>query len=158
MRGGIVGLHHGAVNVVDWDASVSFYRDTLGFELLNDGEAAGPEMDKATDFRNVRLRYAMFRVGRQHFELIQYLTPRPGYVSGKRHDAGATHLAFKVRDIDEAYRQLLQLGVEFIAPPVRFREYVPVGGAFAYALDPNGVLLEFIEDVNLPHDESEAAD
>jgi hypothetical protein len=38
-------------------------------------------------------------------------------------------------------------GVPFLGPPVRYRDPVPVGGAFAYALDPNGVVLEFIEDV-----------
>jgi catechol 2,3-dioxygenase-like lactoylglutathione lyase family enzyme len=150
MRGGIVGLHHGAVNVRDWSASLAFYRDVLGLELLNEGEALGSEMDQATGYPGVRLRYAMFRVGRQHFELIQYLEPAPGVASGQHHDTGATHIAFKVRDIDLAYAELSSKGVAFLGPPARFREYVPVGGAFAYALDPNGVLLEFIEDVHLP--------
>jgi glyoxylase I family protein len=144
---GIVGLHHGAVNVLDWEESIAFYRDTLGLHLLGSGDAGGELMDQATGLADVHLRWAMFRVGGQHLELIQYRTPVPGRIEGVRHDAGATHLAFKVRDVDEAYAVLAARGVRFLGSPVRYPDPVPVGGAFAYAVDPNGVLLEFIEDV-----------
>ena len=146
-NGGIVGLHHAAVNAADWDVSLHYYRHVLGFELLDTGEASGARMEAATGYPNVRLRWAMFRVGDAHLEMIQYLEPSPGALAGRRHDSGATHIAFKVRDIDAAFRDLSDRGVHFIADPVRFTDPVPVGGAFAYALDPNGVLLEFIEDV-----------
>ncbi|CAN5776631.1 hypothetical protein BH23CHL8_BH23CHL8_10240 [soil metagenome] len=148
MHGGISGLHHGAVNAVDWEASLAFYRDALGLRLLGTGEASGPLMEAATGRPGIRLRWAMFEVGAQHFELIQYLDPPPGPAAGATHDGGATHLAFKVKDVDEAYRDLSARGVRFIGTPVRYSDPVPVGGAFAYALDPSGVLLEFIEDVN----------
>lgn len=144
---GIVGVHHAAVNAGDWDESLRFYRYALGLELLGEGEASGPEMEAATAYPGVRLRWAMFRVGGNHLELIQYQQPPPGTASGRRHDAGATHIAFKVANVDAAHRELAARGVRFLSQPVRFTEPVPVGGAFAYALDPNGVLLEFIEDV-----------
>jgi len=144
---GIVGLHHGAVNARDWDESLAFYRDIIGLELLGSGVADGDLMERATGRPDVRLRWAMFRVGDQHFELIQYFSPAPGESAGERHDAGATHLAFKVRDVDVAHRCLSARGVRFVGEPVRYADPVPVGGAFAYAVDPNGVLLEFIEDV-----------
>jgi catechol 2,3-dioxygenase-like lactoylglutathione lyase family enzyme len=147
MNGGIRGLHHGAVNAVDWDASLAFYRDTLGLPLLGTGEASGDVLETALSRSGVRLRWAMFAVGDQHFELIGYLDPPAGRVQGETTDGGATHLAFKVHDVDEAYRDLSARGVRFLGEPVRYSEPVPVGGAFAYALDPNGVLLEFIEDV-----------
>jgi catechol 2,3-dioxygenase-like lactoylglutathione lyase family enzyme len=147
VNGGIRGLHHGAINAVDWEASVAFYRDILGLTLLGTGEASGELMETALGRSGVRLRWAMFAVGDQHFELIGYLEPPAGRVEGETWDGGATHLAFKVRDVDEAYRDLSARGVRFLGEPVRYREPVPVGGAFAYALDPSGVLLEFIEDV-----------
>jgi catechol 2,3-dioxygenase-like lactoylglutathione lyase family enzyme len=147
VNGGIRGLHHGAINAVDWDASVAFYRDVLGLPLLGTGEASGELMETALSRPGVRLRWAMFAVGDQHFELIGYLEPPAGRVLGESWDGGATHLAFKVRDVDEAYRDLSARGVRFLGEPVRYHEPVPVGGAFAYALDPSGVLLEFIEDV-----------
>jgi lactoylglutathione lyase len=146
-NGGISGLHHGAVNAVDWDASIAFYRDVLGLPLLGTGEAFGDLMETALGRPGVRLRWAMFAVGDQHFELISYLDPPAGRVRGDTWDGGATHLAFKVRDVEEAYRDLSARGVRFLGAPVRYSEPVPVGGAFAYALDPSGVLLEFIEDV-----------
>ena len=147
MHGGILGLHHAAINVSDWDASLRFYRDTLGLTLLGSGEASGDLMERALDRAGVRLRWAMFALGGQHLELIQYVEPVPGRPTGATSDAGATHIAFRVRDVDEAYRDLLARGVRFLGEPVRYAEPVPVGGAFVYALDPDGVLLELIEDV-----------
>jgi lactoylglutathione lyase len=145
---GPLGLHHAAVNVVDWDASITFYRDVLGFELIGGGTAHGAEIERATRTPNVRLRYAMFRVGEQHFELIEYLEPTPGRMIGAHHDGGQAHIAFKVRDVEATYTELAARGVQFLSRPVRFEEPVPVGGAFVYTIDPNGVMLEFIEDVN----------
>jgi catechol 2,3-dioxygenase-like lactoylglutathione lyase family enzyme len=147
VNGGIRGLHHGAINAVDWEASLAFYRDTLGLELLGSGEASGDIMETALGRPGVRLRWAMFAVGDAHFELIGYVDPPAGRVTGHPWDGGATHLAFKVDDVDEAYRDLSARGVHFLGEPVRYAEPVPVGGAFAYALDPSGVVLEFIEDV-----------
>lgn len=83
---GPLGIHHAAVHVTDWDASIHFYRDVLGFELL--------------------------------------------------------------ADVVATYDELVQRGVQFLSPPVRFEEPVPVGGAFVYAVDPSGVVIEFIEDVD----------
>jgi glyoxylase I family protein len=147
VNGGVVGLHHAAINVSDWEVSLGFYRDVLGLELLGSGEAGGELMERALDRRGVRLRWAMLALGAQHLELIQYLEPLAGTTMGETHDAGATHIAFKVRDVDEAFRDLSARGVRFLGEPVRYAEPVPVGGAFAYAVDPDGVLLEFIEDV-----------
>lgn len=147
MNGGIVGLHHAAVNIRDWDVSLAFYRDVLGLELLGFGEASGHQMDQATGYENVRLRWAIFRVGSAHFEMIQYAQPPPADVASARYDAGATHIAFKAEDVDVAFQDLSRRGVRFLGEPVRFEEPGPVGAAFAYALDPNDVLLEFMEDV-----------
>ncbi len=142
-----MGLHHAAINVSDWDVSLRFYRDALGLQLLGSGDASGDLMERAIGRPGVRLRWAMLALGRQHLELIQYQEPAPGSVSGSATDAGATHIAIKVRDVDLAYRDLSARGVQFLGEPVRYDEQVPVGGAFAYALDPDGVVLEFIEDI-----------
>ena len=117
MNGGIQGLHHGSINVVDWEASVSFYRDVLGLALLGTGEASGELMETALSRPGVRLRWAMFAVGDRHLELIQYVEPPAGRVTGETWDAGATHLAFKVRDVDEAYRDLSARGLSVLFYP-----------------------------------------
>lgn len=144
---GILALHHAAVNVSDWDASMRFYRDLLGLPLRGTGEADGELLETALDRPGVRLRWAMFAVGDQHLELIQYREPRPGRVAGSSTDAGATHLALRVADVEAAHAELAARGVRFLGRPVRYTEPVPVGGAFVYALDPDGVVIELIEDV-----------
>ena len=141
------GLHHAAVNVSDWDRSVAFYRDTLGLELLfQDGDAFGEELDQNTGLHDVRLRFGMFALGDGYFELIQYRQPAPAANDGAINDTGRTHLCFQVADIEAAYADLCRRGVAFNGRPLHITSGPLDGCAFAYFLDPDGVLLEIFED------------
>ena len=143
----LLGMHHAAVNVSDWDRSVAFYRDTLGLELLfGDGDASGEELDQNTQLHDVHLRFGMFRLGDGYFELIQYRQPVPAPNDGVINDTGRTHLCFKVDDIEAAYAQLSARGVAFNGRPLHITSGPLDGCAFAYFPDPDGVLLEIFED------------
>ncbi|HUG49064.1 MAG TPA: VOC family protein [Candidatus Limnocylindria bacterium] len=143
----ITGIHHAAVNVSDWDRSVAFYRDVLGFELIfQDGSASGRELDQNTKLANVQLRFGMVRAGETLFELIQYEHPSPGPNDGSINDTGRTHLCFRVADIEAAYAELSERGVRFNGRPLHIDSGPLAGCAFAYFPDPDGVLLEIFED------------
>jgi catechol 2,3-dioxygenase-like lactoylglutathione lyase family enzyme len=145
--GPIKGMHHAAVNVSDWDRSVAFYRDVLGLELVfQDGDASGSQLDENTGLHDVHLRFGMFRAGDAYFELIQYHRPSPGPNDGAINDTGRTHLCFRVDDIEAAYADLSARGVRFNGRPLHITSGPLDGCAFAYFLDPDGVLLEIFED------------
>lgn len=142
----ITGVHHAAVNVRDWDESVSFYRDVLGLEFLLEGEATGEGIEANTHLDRVRLRFAMFRAGENRFELIQYLSPEGRPNDRHVNDTGSTHIAFVVGDIDRAFEELSARGVRFNATPIHIDSGPLAGCAFAYFPDPNGVLLEIFQE------------
>jgi catechol 2,3-dioxygenase-like lactoylglutathione lyase family enzyme len=140
------GIHHAAVNVSDWDRSFAFYRDVLGCEFLLEGEASGEGIEANTKLSNVRLRFAMFRLGDNHLELIQYITPAGRPNDRAVNDTGAGHICFLVDDIDEAFARLQEQGVKFNATPIHINSGPLEGCAFAYFLDPDGVLLEIFQE------------
>ncbi|MER5807156.1 VOC family protein [Streptomyces sp. NPDC002033] len=122
LRTGHVGL-----NVTDLDRSLAFYRQTLGFELLGEGEAKGS-------------RHAFLG---QDGELVLTLWEQ----AGDRFDPGAAglhHLAFTAGAIEEveAYEQRLRgLGVDFAHEGiVAHGEGAVSGGIFFH--DPDGTRLE----------------
>ena len=142
----IVGVHHAAVNVRNWDESVAFYRDVLGLSFLLEGEATGEGIEANTHLEGVRLRFAMFAAGDNRFELIQYLSPEGRPNDRGVNDTGQTHIAFVVEDIDEAFKDLTAKGVKFNATPIHIDSGPLAGCAFAYFPDPNGVLLEIFQE------------
>ena len=138
--------HHTAVNVSDWERSKRFYRDTLGLEYLFEAEASGPEYEKAANVPGGRIKFCFFKVGDDFFELIHFMNPPAAPNRIKNNDTGGAHFAFKVKNIDEAYKDLTGRGVSFTAPPIRITGGQLKGCAFTYFTDPDGFLLEIFED------------
>jgi lactoylglutathione lyase len=103
----------GYVNVFvrDFDRAVKFYSDTLGLTL---------------NMRADEFGYASFDAGPISFAIAK--TDDPQLVG--RH----TGVGFIVDDIDTAYSELVEKGVEFDMPPTR----QPWGGVLALMKDPEG--------------------
>ncbi len=60
--------------------------------------------------------------------------------------SGATHLAFRVEDVVTAHRALTSAGVTTRSRPVEVTNGISWAGSRCfYALDPDGVTVEFIE-------------
>jgi catechol 2,3-dioxygenase-like lactoylglutathione lyase family enzyme len=74
-----LGIDHTAIVVADTDASLRFYRDTLGLTLAGASENHGPEQERLNNVFGARLRITALR-GRAGpgVELLEYLAPRTG--------------------------------------------------------------------------------
>jgi glyoxylase I family protein len=89
------GLHHVAVTTRDPDASIAFYRDVLGFDVL--------------ERPNFNFRGAwLFKDGLQ-IHVIENTTPD----TGEKIDPRADHWAFATDDLDEVERSLKEKGIAF---------------------------------------------
>jgi catechol 2,3-dioxygenase-like lactoylglutathione lyase family enzyme len=74
-----LGLDHTAIVVGDTDASLAFYRDTLGLTLAGAGENYGVEQEHLNGVFGVRLRITTLRAPRgTGVELLEYRAPRDG--------------------------------------------------------------------------------
>jgi predicted enzyme related to lactoylglutathione lyase len=102
------------VGVTDLERAIAFYRDAMGFEFVH----AAPEF-----------HFAEFRVGDRRFSLAGGGGGEGGHKVG-----GNTGIGFVVADVDAAYRELSDKGVEFTLKPER----QPWGGYMGMFADPDG--------------------
>jgi catechol 2,3-dioxygenase-like lactoylglutathione lyase family enzyme len=127
-----------AITCSHFEESLHFYRDLLGLEVVL--ELQIPE-DLATGaglapsgFRQVRLK-----AGDTLIKLMQIASPPPR----RTHDfaAGVRWLTFFVENVWETRDALRAKGVRFLTEPAA----VPDGGGVVCALDPDGILIEFVQ-------------
>ncbi len=119
------------------ERSVHFYRDVLGFAMIEPESAAGTSA--------VPARVAMFSSGRTHHELLLIEVGEDAPHPGRSHRAGLYHLGFKIGDSDEELRSALA---------TLQAEGVKIAGASdhtvthsLYVVDPDGNEIELYIDV-----------
>jgi catechol 2,3-dioxygenase-like lactoylglutathione lyase family enzyme len=136
--------------VDDLDASLDFYRNLLGFEIIRRMEETGDFIDTILALDAVRVTTVkMAAPGGQLIELLKFHShsdpPRPGRRGRIRvFDAGPTHIALTVVDLDRVHHRLTAHGVSFNAPP-RLSPDGSVKVTFCRA--PEGTLVELVEEL-----------
>jgi catechol 2,3-dioxygenase-like lactoylglutathione lyase family enzyme len=74
-----LGIDHTAIVVGDTDASLKFYRDTLGMRVAGESENYGPEQEHLNNVFGARLRITAVRAASgPGIEFLEYLAPRDG--------------------------------------------------------------------------------
>jgi len=74
-----LGVDHTAIVVGNTDASLAFYRDTLGMQVAGTAENYGPEQERLNNVFGVRLRITALHAEQGiGVELLDYLAPRTG--------------------------------------------------------------------------------
>src|SRR5262249_1962485 len=74
-----LGIDHTAIVVADTEASLSFYRDTLGMRVAGESENYGTEQEHLNNVFGARLRITSLRAASgPGIELLEYLAPRDG--------------------------------------------------------------------------------
>lgn len=138
----IVGIHHIAIGVPDFDRAFTFYTEVLGFEAVENTEFSGanPPVEAAIGLTRPSAKMAMLRGGNAHIELWQYTEPTPKDLGSRPCDYGYPHFALEVKDIEAEHARLSAAGMEFVGPPVDFGD-----SAAVYGNDPFGNVIEIYE-------------
>jgi catechol 2,3-dioxygenase-like lactoylglutathione lyase family enzyme len=77
--GVFLGIDHTAIVVDDTNASLRFYRDTLGMQVAGESENYDVEQEHLNNVFGARLRITALRAGKgPGIELLEYLAPRDG--------------------------------------------------------------------------------
>ncbi|MEM9292322.1 MAG: VOC family protein [Acidobacteriota bacterium] len=130
-----INVDHIAVAVPDLQQSIVFYRDVLGFEVLETRTTAG---------RRTAMESAVLKAGPITLVLVQG-TNEDSQVSQyiAHHGAGVQHIAIGVEDLPEVVESLKAAGVEFVTKTVIQGD--GIRQAFT-ARDPgSGMMYELIE-------------
>ncbi len=146
----VVGVGHIGITVSDIDRSISFYRDALGFEVGNKMRVGGEMFEKVTGVPGAEIDIAFVRAPGQFLELLGYVKPEDRTASKLRAcDPGFMHVAFKVQNLDAVVASIKAHGFLPLSPIQTVAAEGPEQGLrVIYARDPDGVVLEFIEE---PH-------
>lgn len=129
----------------DWKRLAAFYQDLFGCEPVPpERDLSGPWLEAGTAVPGAHLRGIHLRLpgaGGATLEIFQY-DASPDARPPLANDAGFTHIAFRVEDLEAAVAAVLQAGGDRVGALVS-REVPGVGTlAFAYVRDPEGNIVE----------------
>ena len=141
---GSVGL-----TVNDLERVLTFYTNTLRFELLSISAADAKEQDDLLGLKKVKLRVATLKLGDEQIILTEHLGKkgRPILADSRSYDRWFQHIAIVVSDMDKAYARLLEHKVTHVstAPQTLPEWNKDAGGIKAfYFRDPEDHVLEII--------------
>lgn len=133
-------VHHHGISVADLERSLAFYRDALGFELIDRYTLSDEGLSAAVGAdADVTGEFAQLDGGGARVELVEY-DAGAAVESGAVYDTGATHLGIEVADVDAAV-EALPAAVETVSGP----ETTGSGTRICFLRDPDGTLVELLE-------------
>lgn len=121
-------IHHIAIIVSDYEKSRDFYVNKLGFEVIRE------------NYRPYRDDYKLdLKLGDCELEIFSGKNnpPRPSYPEA----CGLRHLAFKVENIEDVVKELVDMGIE--VEDIRLDTFTENKMTFFH--DPDGLPLELHE-------------
>ena len=138
----MLNLSHPTVDIAitcsNFEASLDFYHNKLGFEIVLDlqipDDLARDVGLAPTGFRQVRLQ-----AGNTLIKLMDIESPPPKPADA--FSAGVRWLTFFVEDIQQTVKDLKQNGVEFLSDPIS----APDAPGVVCAKDPDGILIELVQ-------------
>lgn len=145
-----LGIDHTAIVVQDTDASLRFYRDLLGFQVVGESENYGPEQERLNNVFGARLRITTLRgAAGPAVEFLEYLTPRDGRAipaDMQANDLAHWQTRFVAKDAVAAARGLRAGRVDFVSPSVVSLMGAPLGFAKGFLVrDPDGHGVQVME-------------
>jgi catechol 2,3-dioxygenase-like lactoylglutathione lyase family enzyme len=152
-------MSHVAFCVRDFDRSLHFYRDLLGFQVAQEGTEteASKYQEGIYERENRKFRFVTLRYGKANDSpygmsedapivvLIAPIDAPPNGNSIKVDQLGISHVGFWVKGLDAIYEDLKGKGVTFVAPPHVLAKTKAGTIRSAFAQDPDGILIQLDE-------------
>ena len=142
------GLDHVGLTVQDLERSIQFYCMVLDCVVQERAVINGAEVDTVTGVPGAVIHTADLKLPSGGLlELLQYRGSPGTPLVQRRFDAGHSHIAFTVNDVDATRSRALSAGALSCSPAVTLNE---PGSSWdrarvCYALDPDGRTIEFVE-------------
>ena len=118
-----IEFRHSGIVVDDLGESLSFYKDILGYTIVNDAEESGNFISTIFGLENVKVRTVKMKPNEHSNSLIELLEFKShrGDVNAEKnyilYRIGPTHVALTVENLSKLYVKLLDANIEFISEP-----------------------------------------
>ncbi len=122
-------VHHIAIIVSDIEKARKFYVDKLGFEVIRE------------NYRKERNDWKLDLRVDEHTELEIFAEKNPPKRVNRPEACDLRHLAFRVESVEEAVKELAEMGIE--CEPIRTDSFT--GEKMTFFFDPDGLPLEIHE-------------
>ncbi len=134
---------HTGIIVEDMKESVYFYKNILGFEVLQDFRDSSDYINNVLGIRNADLWMVKLKANDGYIiELLKYINHDTKPLNRPFYNIGICHLAFTISDSSLMYEILLNEGVEVVSKPLLSSE----GNVKVFfCTDPNGIRIELVE-------------
>lgn len=145
-------LHIG-ITVSDINKSINFYQNILGLEFKGELLMEGEETELLFGRKNSRARIVYFNGSKEliapPIELIYFLDKNVEKIENSLFKTSISEICFRVENIDEVYKKLLEKNIEFLSEPqyYDFSKYGFGKSKVVYFKDPDGIILELIENI-----------
>ena len=139
----VKSFRHACVQVKNLDSSTRFYRDVLGLRVSKVLRLEGWYPEALFNIKGVKLEYVKMHAPGQGkmsppvFELHCWKRPRI------KNLPSMGHVSFTVKDAGSMYKKLKKAKARVISRPVKAPDS---GCMFFFAKDPDGNLIEFVQD------------
>lgn len=143
-----LGIDHTAIVVGDTEASLKFYRDTLGLRVAGESMNYGPEQERLNNVFGARLHISGLATPQSGIavEFLEYLAPtsgRPYPADSRSNDLWHWQTSFQAAKIDEFFRSYRPESISsgtvlFEIPTLGFRRA-------SLVRDPDGHAVRIIE-------------
>ena len=139
----ILNVRHTGIVVNDLEASLDFYTKKLGFIVKTRVDEDQAFIDTILGLNKSQLTTIKLTLNdNTMIELLDFKLDARTTINRKIVDAGPTHMAFTVDDLDKTYELFVQESIKFISEP----EISPNGFAkVAFCIAPEGTYIELVE-------------
>ncbi|WP_068497380.1 VOC family protein [Paenibacillus kribbensis] len=142
----VMGLAHVAIQAIDYQTTIAFYTEVLGFKRGHYWSLPSFQIQEASMLISPDQRTCL-----EIFD-NDAVIPAQGKKAASEEEiahGALLHLAFYVDNVDEIYQRALDHGARtFVEPGQLTLGEPPLAVKNALVHSPNGEVIEFIEDVN----------
>ena len=153
------GMSHVALCVKDFDTSMHFYRDMLGFRVAQEGTQVEDSAYQQGIYRkkNRQIKFAILRHGGKKatpyglnedapvIALIATTDSPPTGKSIKVDQIGISHFGVWVKGLNKVHKELTEKGATFVAPPHVLAKTKEGTIRSAFLQDPDGIIIQLDE-------------
>ena len=143
-------INHANIITTDMTRSLAFYQSIVGMEKVMEQELSGEWFEELTGLPKVVAQCVFLQgeKGGARLELLQFTKGVGGMVPNNSlpNTQGLRHIAFEVKKLDDLFERLVEAGVPVKSAPVEV-PFAVLGTQkrLFYAVDPDGVIVEFAE-------------